>query len=380
VSAHPRTAEDARRTVREWLARTLPTDDVDAWQIAFLRSPLSTPGWPQEYGGLGLDPEAARAVDAAVAASGAPVPYTLVGMRMIGATILHYGSEDQRRRYLPRLSTREDIWSQLFSEPGAGSDLASLSTRAVRDGDGWLITGQKVWATFSADARYGLALTRTDTAAAKQRGITAFVIDMSAPGVTVRPIRQMTGDTRFSEIFLQDVRVGDDARLGEVDGGWSVATFLLSSERGLLGGGASSPVGRIGGIGVDEVLARYGRSGDPLTEDRLVSAWLRACVVDLLGDRVGGRAEMAPLVKLARTTGNRDLQELALDLAGLPGMVGERPVLEDVIVNGFLHARANTIAGGTSEVVRTLIGERLLGLPREPDPYRGKPWAEVPRS
>jgi alkylation response protein AidB-like acyl-CoA dehydrogenase len=368
--------------VRGWLGRTLPARDVEAWQREFLRSPWSTPSWPAKYGGLGLDPDTAKAIDAEVAAARAPVPYTLIGIRMIGSTILRYGTDQQRDRWLPRLSTREDIWSQLFSEPGAGSDLASLSTRAVRDDDGagWRITGQKVWATFSADARYGIALTRTNPAVPKQRGITVFVIDMSAPGVTVRPIRQMTGDERFSEIFLEDVRVGDDARLGDVDDGWAVATFLLSSERGLLGGGASSPIGRIGGIGVEELLSRHGRSGDPVTEDRLVSAWLRSRVVDLLGDRAAGRPEMAPLVKLARTTGNRDLQELALDLAGLPALAADRPVLEDVVVNGFLHSRANTIAGGTSEVVRTLIGERLLGLPREPDPYRGRPWAEVPRS
>lgn len=374
--------------LRDWLDETLPdgwqnvgsTFSVSEWQNAFLESGFAAPSWPRHLGGLGLETAGARLITAELIDRGAPVPRALLRALLVGAALLVHATPEQQRRFLPRMADGRDRWCQLFSEPGAGSDLASLSTRAVGDGSSWVISGQKVWSSYADDAEWGLLLARTDSGATKRRGITAFAIDMSAPGVEVRGLRQMTGDSEFCEVFLNGVVISDDLRIGALNDGWAVARATLEAERELLGGPGSSPVARIGGLAMDDLLnlARDVADGQ---RRLLVECWVRDRIVRVLGERLANRGEAGSLVKLAQAEHNQTLQSLAVDLLGPFGAASE-PDDEAAakIWWGFLRSRANTVAGGTSEILRSVIGERLLGLPREPDPYERDSWSDVPRS
>lgn len=379
--------EEVRRKVSAWLTATVPLSGPDIksaavqdWWGVYHRSGLATPTWPVEFGGLGLSNEAARVVSTEVVSRQAPVPYNLVTVMMIGAVLMTWGTAEQRARFLKPMATRSEVWCQMFSEPGAGSDLASLSTKAERDGDHWVVNGQKVWCSYAAEAGRGLALVRTDPSLPKHRGITALAIDMCSPGVTVRPLRQITGDSTFCEVFLDDVIVPDSDRVGEVNGGWTVAGTMLSAERSTLGGGGVSALARVGGVDLDTILEWLpGSSSD--VRDEVIRAVIVDRVVQLLGARVQSEPQYEPVVKLMQGQHNQNLQELALKVYG-PSSIAH--LSDDVearlIAWGFLRSRANTIAGGTSEVMRSLIGERILGLPRDPNPFNGKPWSEIPRS
>ena len=379
--------DEVRRKVGDWLTATLPpsrsdskNDRAQQWWITYHRAGLATPTWPEQYGGLGVSEAAAGVINSEVVSRQAPVPYNLVTVHMVGSVIMAWGSDEQKSRMLEPLAARREVWCQLFSEPGAGSDLASLSTRARRSDDGWVVNGQKVWCSFAAEAARGLLLARTDVDVAKQQGITAFALDMKSPGVTIRPLHQMTGDATFCEVFLDDVVVPDTDRIGETNCGWAVAGTMLSAERNMLGGGGASAVARVGGVDIETVLSWLPAASESLRRD-VLEAVVTDRVVGLLGARLRDDVKFAPAVKLMQGQHNQHLQALAVRVYG-PRSIAHVDGDEEAhaVAWGFLRSRANSIGGGTSELMRTLIGERILGLPREPDPYRGKPWLDIPRS
>jgi alkylation response protein AidB-like acyl-CoA dehydrogenase len=362
--------------------------EYEAWYPVFAASGLVVPAWSPEYGGLGLAPDAVRAVEAELR------PLHLgrlnpLGLNNTAAALFAHGTEAQRRRFLPPIVRNEERWCQLFSEPGAGSDLASLATRAVRDGDVWVVTGQKVWTTWAHDSHFAILLARTDPGVPKREGLTYFLLDLHQPGVEVRPLRHLTGEVEFDEVFLDGAVVPDEHRVGPPGAGWKVAAATLAGERQMVAGEGSGGVDRIGGRGVDHLLdlaRRRSRHTDPLVRQELmrdyseerIRAWTNARV------RAGLQAGRAPgpessVGKVHQGQLNQRLQLLATSLlgAGAAGWpVGPMPHE----VRAMLRSRANTIEGGTTEVNKNIVAERVLGLPREPDPHRGKPWREIPRS
>jgi alkylation response protein AidB-like acyl-CoA dehydrogenase len=350
---------------------------------------------PEGSGGLGVDAALQDRVSARLAQAGVPdaLMRNVIGVGMAGPTIGHYGTDEQRARWLRPLFTAEEIWCQLFSEPGAGSDLAGLATRAVRDGEEWVVNGQKVWTSFAHKARWGILVTRTDPQAVKHRGLTYFVLDMQAPGVDVRPLRQMTGDADFNEVYLTDVRIPDSFRLGEIGGGWGVALTTLMNERTSLGGAALSMDGD-SLVGAALRVWRDRDLQDPVLRAHLMDLWLEADAHRALLERGAKRAEagipgpessVAKLVaaELNQRVGEWVMEAIGLDALEYPGY-DDRPSVRTASDAdpryGFLRARANTIEGGTTEVMLNILGERVLGLPADPRVDKDVPWADVPRS
>ncbi|MDB1089803.1 acyl-CoA dehydrogenase family protein [Streptomyces sp. ACA25] len=352
--------------------------------------------FPAGLGGLGADRSLQAGVEAELAAAGAPdnEPRRIgIGLGMAAPTILRFGTEEQHARFLRPLWTGEEVWCQLFSEPGAGSDLASLATRAERDGDDWIVTGQKVWTSSAHTARWAILIARTDPAVPKHRGITYFACDMTAPGVEVRPLRQITGEAEFNEVFLSGVRIPDSDRLGAVGEGWKVAQTTLNNERVAIGGGAR-PVeaGMIGKVADAWRAQPQLRTHD--LHQRLLSGWVAAEVARLTGERlrqqlaVGQPGPESAGMKLAFARNAQELSGLEVELLGEDGLAYEdwtmtRP--ETVEFTGrdagyrYLRAKGNSIEGGTSEILRNIIAERVLGLPREPRTDTELPWKELAR-
>jgi alkylation response protein AidB-like acyl-CoA dehydrogenase len=356
--------------------------------------------FPEGFGGLDLPPVHQRAVEARLRQAGA-TPYEsrhFFGLTMAGPTVVTAGDDALKERLLRRMFTGEDAWCQLFSEPGAGSDLAGLSTRAVRDGDEWVISGQKVWNTLAHIADRGMLVTRTDPEAPKHKGLTYFALDMHAPGVEVRPLRQITGEAEFNEVYLTEVRVPDADRIGDVGEGWRVAMTTLMNERTTIGGGGGQPGRGSGAIAEavriwKEEVAEH----DPARRDRLMQLWIEAEVLRLTNIRAGQNRKAGnpgpegSIAKLAFAENNMRVYELCVDLLGADAMVGfdyEMRRAENLGLVGppgasrkmFLRARANSIEGGTSEIQRNILGERVLGLPGEPRTDKDVPWSQVPRS
>jgi alkylation response protein AidB-like acyl-CoA dehydrogenase len=347
-------------------------------------------------GGLGLNPRLQRRVNDRVAAAGGPfcAVRNPIGYGMCGPTVHAWGTTDQRRRHLRPLFTCEDIWCQLFSEPGAGSDFAGLSSRAARDGDEWIVNGQKVWTTLAHTASYGLLVVRTDPKAVKHAGLTAFVADMRAPGVDVRPLRQMTGEAEFNEVYFNDVRIAHDQMLGSVGDGWRVSLTTLMNERTAIGG--SIPRRGAGTIGtlIDTWQALPPERRSRVARDRVARLWVRAEVHRLTNVRAnenrrsGDPGPEGSIGKLESANLNKAIYEEVMDLLGAdamsygsyemvrPDVAGDSPTLQAA----FLRSRANTIEGGTTEVMLNIIGERVLGLPGDVRVDRDIPWAEVARS
>ncbi|HMC81174.1 MAG TPA: acyl-CoA dehydrogenase family protein [Acidimicrobiia bacterium] len=390
-------AADVLRRVEELLAGHPPaTTDRRAFLEAQFDAGLAWVHFPEGAGGLGLPPALQRVVDRALAKAGAPAPdaaRNIIGMGMAAPTIAVHGTPEQRARYLRPLFSGEEIWCQLFSEPGAGSDLAGLATRAVRDGDEWVVTGQKVWTTLAHIARFGLLVTRTDPDLPKHLGLTYFICDMQAPGVDVRPLRQMTGDAEFNEVYLNDVRLSDDLRLGGEGDGWRVSMTTLMNERVSIGGGRSSRGS--GAIAVAVGVWRSTGCDDPARRDRLMKLWVAAEVNRLTNIRAGQMRKAGTpgpegsVAKLTFAELNQAISELCVDLMGAEGQLYtdyDGPRRESVgFFTGdpryfFLRSRANSIEGGTSEVLRNILGERVLGLPGEPRTDKDLPWRDVPRS
>ncbi|MEV8474224.1 acyl-CoA dehydrogenase family protein [Streptomyces sp. NPDC051173] len=352
--------------------------------------------FPEGLGGLGATRSLQPVVDAALDAAGAPGndPRRIgIGLGMAAPTILQYGTDEQKRRFLRPLWTGEEVWCQLFSEPGAGSDLAGLATRAVRDGDSWTVDGQKVWTSSAHLARWAILIARTDPDVPKHQGITYFVCDMTDPGVEVRPLRQITGEAEFNEVFLTGVRIPDAHRLGEVGDGWRVAQTTLMNERVAIGG---TRVPREGGmIGV---VARTWRERPELrTHDlhqRLLSLWADAEAARLTGERLrqqlkrGRPGPEGSGMKLAFARLNQELSSLELELLAEDGLTYDdwtmvRPELVDFTGRDaayrYLRAKGNSIEGGTSEVLLNIVAERVLGLPPEPRNDKDLPWKDLPR-
>ena len=347
-----------------------------------------TPTWAEEYGGLGVPLKVGAAIARTLGRYKVPRFNNQVGVDLVGPALLQWGTDEQKRRYLPRIAGYHEIWCQLFSEPGAGSDLASLATRAARDGDTWTITGQKVWTSLGDIAAMGIVLARTDPAVPKHRGITAFLVPMSQPGITVRPLRQITGDAEFCEVFLDDVRIDDSLRLGPVDEGWRVAVSVLLSERQSIAGSGASLPGTIAGRSVHALIERHAPVTDPSLRQRLAQAYIEDRLVSLTNQRAAARRRTgqpagpeASVTKLFFSEHTQRLQNLALDLEGPAAQAwSEADRWLKSTVWAFLRVRSKTIAGGTSEVQRNILGERVLGLPKEPELDRSVPWSEVRRS
>jgi alkylation response protein AidB-like acyl-CoA dehydrogenase len=350
------------------------------------------PTWPKEYGGGGLDVPEARIVEELKNQYKVPRSFNVIGLGMGAPTIMQWGSEELKKRYLPAMAQNKEIWCQLFSEPGAGSDVAGLATRAVKDGDEWIVNGQKVWTTLAHIASYGLLVARTNPDAPKHTGLSYFIVDMHAPGVEVRPLKQITGDAEFNEVFFTDVRIHDSHRLGPEGEGWAVATTTLMNERvALSGGGSPSGSENVGGGPVDELVTFAKQTGawdDANIRQRLVQAVIEGRILRITNYRAAARrkagAQPGPegsVTKLFQAEYNQRLQNLAVDILGAKGMAW--PTTDSATsmrIRGFLRSRANTIEGGTSEVMRNILGDRVLGLPREPDASKNVPWKDVPRS
>ncbi|WP_431772340.1 acyl-CoA dehydrogenase family protein [Streptomyces cucumeris] len=400
TTARDRTAVDApelRRRVRALLDAHPP---ADTGRLDFLRARfdagLAWVHYPAGLGGLDAPRSLQAVVDAELEAAGAPDndPRRIgIGLGMAAPTILGFGTDEQRARLLRPLWTGEEVWCQLFSEPGAGSDLAALGTRAVRDGDGWVVDGQKVWTSSAHLARWAILIARTDPDLPKHRGITYFVCDMTDPGVEVRPLRQITGEAEFNEVFLTGVRIPDSHRLGEVGEGWRVAQTTLMNERVAIGGGR---IPREGGM-VGLVATTWRDRPELRTHDlhqRLLRLWVDAEAARLAGERLrqqlalGQPGPEGSAMKLAFARLNQELSALEVELLGEEGLGYDDWTLrrpEHVDFTGreagyrYLRAKGNSIEGGTSEVLLNIIAERVLGLPPEPRTDKDLPWKDLPR-
>jgi alkylation response protein AidB-like acyl-CoA dehydrogenase len=345
-----------------------------AWQARLAEARWVGIHWPEAYGGRGASPVQVAIFNMEYARSRALQPINRVGINLAGPTLLAHGTEDQKHRWLPAILTAEEIWCQLFSEPNAGSDLASLQTKAVRVDDGWLLSGQKVWTSYAQFARWGICLARTDLEAPKHKGISYLVVDMHAPGIEVRPLVQITGDAEFNEVFFDEVFVPDDHLVGALHNGWAVANTTLAHERG-----TSFPFKEqvVHEVYLDELwqLAAAGNALDDVEiADALAQSFVELRVLRLHNWRTLSRLtkgiEPGPessITKLAWTDMTQALSARALDVVGKAAPLWWGA--DDNPGGGFwqrqwLWSKAASIAGGTSEVQRTIIGDRMLGLPR----------------
>ncbi|MFG2681124.1 acyl-CoA dehydrogenase family protein [Streptomyces sp. NPDC048392] len=390
-------AAELRRLTGELLAAHPPatTDRMDFLRARF-DAGLAWVHYPEGLGGLGAPRVLQAVVDAELAAAAAPDndPRRIgIGLGMAAPTILQYGTDEQKRRLLRPLWTGEEVWCQLFSEPGAGSDLAALGTRAVRDGEDWVVNGQKVWTSSAHLARWAILIARTDPDLPKHRGITYFVCDMTDPGVEVRPLRQVTGEAEFNEVFLTDVRIPDSRRLGETGDGWRVAQTTLNNERVAIGG---TPVPREGGM-IGKLAATWRERPGLRTHDlhqRLLGLWVEAEVARLTGVRLrqqlvaGQPGPEGAGMKLNFARLNQEISGLEVELLGEEGLLYDdwtlrRPEMVDFTGRDagyrYLRSKGNSIEGGTSEVLLNIVAERVLGLPAEPRTDKDVAWKDLAR-
>ncbi len=375
-------------------------DACRRWQATLAEHGWAGITWPATFGGRG-----GSAIEAAIFAEeqarfDVSTGAFAVAIGMVGPTLIAHGTPEQQERFLGPMLRGEHVWCQLFSEPGAGSDLAALATRAERRGDRWVINGQKVWTSLGQFADWAILLARTDPDAPKHAGITYFCVDMRSPGIDIRPLTQITGVAHFNEVFLTDVEIPDDCVLGEVGGGWSVARTTLTSERSFIGGGTGQwDVARL-----IDVARRLGRSDDPVVRQQLAAAHAREATLTYLGYRLrtamSQRRMPGPemfVMKLAYARHWAATAEVAMSLLGPTATLGDfspegrqqgqpstngatPPGTDDVWVPMFLNQYAIRLGGGTDEVQRNIIGEQGLGLPREPSVDRGVPWKELARA
>ncbi|MEK7410115.1 MAG: acyl-CoA dehydrogenase family protein [Actinomycetota bacterium] len=352
--------------------------------------------FPAGLGGLGASPKHQKIVNERVSAANGPNAYARnpIGYGMCGPTVVEWGTESQKKGYLRPLFTGEEIWCQLFSEPGSGSDFAGLAAKGVRDGDEWVVNGQKVWTTLAHLSKWGLLVVRTDPEAVKHAGLTSLIVDMHAPGVDVRPLRQMTGEAEFNEVFFTDVRVPVSETLGGAGDGWRVSLTTLMNERVAIGGAipqrGSGPIREAIKIWQKRPKDRQ----DAATRDQLMSLWIRAEVLRLTNIRAGQMRKVGvpgpegAIGKMASADLNKETYEFCVNLLGADGMLygnyemvrPETAMSFETVPKAFLRARANSIEGGTSEVMRNILGERILGLPGDVRVDRDVPWSTIPRS
>jgi alkylation response protein AidB-like acyl-CoA dehydrogenase len=389
--------EEVRDRVRAFVAEHDPaTTPRDQFLTARFDAGLAAVHYPAGHGGLGLARSLQPAAEEEFAKAGAqPLDpaRNVIGLGMAAPTIIAFGSEEQKRRWLKPLWTGEEIWCQLFSEPGAGSDLAGLATRAVKDGDGWIVNGQKVWTSLAHQARWGLLLARTDPDVPKHAGLSYFVLDMHAPGVEVRPLRQLTGESEFNEVFLTDVRIPDASRLGNIGEGWRVAQTTLMNERVSIGNSRSVP--REESM-IGYAVAAWRQHPEKRTHElhqRLLRLWAEAEVARLAGERLRQQiaaGEPGPDGSAAKLTFARLNQEISgweIEFAGSDGLRYDDWTMRRTGSSDYsrgpgfryLRSKGNSIEGGTSEILRNIIAERVLGLPAEPRADTGVAWKDLPR-
>jgi alkylation response protein AidB-like acyl-CoA dehydrogenase len=389
------TPEDVayREQVQAWLAENLPKKKLEtmeerkAWHRKMYEAGFIGMGWPKAYGGQEARPMEQAIVGAEMARVNAPAPMNGLGIGIVGPTIIHHGTEEQKKRFIQKILSAEELWCQLYSEPNAGSDLASLRTKAERDGDEFIINGQKVWTSGGYNADWGLLLARTDPDASKHQGITCILLDMHAPGVTVRPLKQISGSSEFCEVFFDNVRVSADNVVGEMNRGWQIAQTTLSYERG---GNLLSRVTRLQAMfaRLVEVAQKLERNGRPALEDPLVrqrmgqiyseTEVLRYGALRLLsklekGQRPGPEASIS---KLYYSELDKRAQELMQEILGPYGQLFDGASADISLagdddgeggswVYSFVWSRAGTIYAGSNEIQKNIIGERVLGLPKE---------------
>jgi alkylation response protein AidB-like acyl-CoA dehydrogenase len=385
--------EAFRKRVREWLKANVPKREVDdslseygnpervkrlkAWQRALYDAGFVAMGWPKEYGGQGAGVMEQTIVNQELVLARAPQQIGMMGVQMVGPTLIQFGTEAQRRRYLPRILSAEEIWCQGYSEPGAGSDLAALKTRAELVGDEFIVNGQKVWTSNAQIADRMFCLVRTDPAAPKHRGISYLLIDMKTPGISVRPLIQMTGDAGFNEVFFDNVRVPRENLVGELNEGWRVANATLAHERNMLGSTTRTQQMFNGLLHAAQTRQRYGKpaSADPVLRQKLAGLLIRVEAMKYhslrqLTDALKGRSPgiAASINKLVSTELNHDIAALALEVMGNYGPLARSSA--HVVDRGiwpyeFMFTLGLIIGGGTSQIQKNIISERGLGMPRD---------------
>ena len=393
------TAEEQRvSALVDELLRECPPKSTDT--VTFLGAQfdkgLAWVHFPEGHGGLGLNPKLQKLINERIFAEGAPNPVyrNPIGHGMCGPTVVAWGSEEQKRRYLRPLFTGEEIWCQLFSEPGSGSDFAGLSSKGVRDGDEWIVNGQKVWTTLAHLSRWGLLVVRTDPEAVKHAGLTAFVVDMNDPTVETKPLRQMTGEAEFNEVFFTDTRVPNSEMLGSPGDGWRVSLTTLMNERVSIGGAippkGSGTIAHLMKAWADAPAWQK----DAATRDEVMKLWVRAETLRLTNIRANQNRKMGDpgpegsIGKMAFANLNKDIYECLMGVMGADAllygsyeMVRPEHAMEYATPQkAFLRSRANSIEGGTTEVMLNILGERVLGLPGDVRVDRDVPWSKVPRN
>ena len=394
------TPEEARfrEEASSWLAENAPTDDAfralspleqaKVWQKRKYDAGWACIGWAPDFGGRG-----ASAIEEVIwrqeeSRYDLPANFFLIGQGMIGPTLMAWGSDEDKARFLPQLASGEEVWCQLFSEPAGGSDLAALRTRAERDGDDWVINGQKIWTSGAHYSDYGEIVVRTDPAVPKHKGLSYFYIDMKAPGVEIKPIKQLTGDSDFNEVYFTDVRVSDSQRLGEVGQGWQVSLTTLMNERAAIGGS----FGQMDVSLAMSVAAEVEIDGRPALEDAAVRARIADWYVQEAGLKYTGYRSLTALSRgalpgpensIGKLVGAPKMQAMSsylMDLLGASGAIADEALAAKagIIQRAYMGAPGLRIAGGTDEIMANIIAERVLGLPQEPRLDKGIPFNEVP--
>jgi len=394
------TPEEARfrEEASSWLAENAPTDDAfralspleqaKVWQKRKYDAGWACIGWAPDFGGRG-----ASAIEEVIwrqeeSQYDLPANFFLIGQGMIGPTLMAWASDEDKARFLPQLASGEEVWCQLFSEPAGGSDLAALRTRAERDGDDWVINGQKIWTSGAHYSDYGVIVVRTDPTVPKHKGLSYFYIDMKAPGVEIKPIKQLTGDSDFNEVYFTDVRVSDSQRLGEVGQGWQVSLTTLMNERAAIGGS----FGQMDVSLAMSVAAEVEIDGRPALEDAAVRARIADWYVQEAGLKYTGYRSLTALSRgalpgpensIGKLVGAPKMQAMSsylMDLLGASGAIADEALAAKagIIQRAYMGAPGLRIAGGTDEIMANIIAERVLGLPQEPRLDKGIPFTEVP--
>ena len=394
------TPEEARfrEETASWLAENAPTDETfraltplqqaKVWQKRKYDAGWACLGWAPEFGGRG-----ASAIEEVIwrqeeSQYDLPANFFLIGQGMIGPTLMAWGSDEDKARFLPPLASGEEVWCQLFSEPAGGSDLAALRTRTEPDGDSWVINGQKIWTSGAHYSDYGVIVVRTDPTVPKHKGLSYFYVDMKAPGVEIKPIKQLTGDSDFNEVYFTDVRVSDSQRLGEVGQGWQVSLTTLMNERAAIGGGFGQMDVSLAMSVAEEVEI----DGRPALEDSAVRARIANWYVQEAGLKYTGYRSLTALSRgalpgpensIGKLVGAPKMQAMSsylMDLLGASGAIADESLAAKagIIQRAYMGAPGLRIAGGTDEIMANIIAERVLGLPQEPRLDKGIPFNEVP--
>jgi acyl-CoA dehydrogenase len=388
ANAEPLAPGESPPSPMEWHGRPDGIDEARAWMARKADARWACLTWPEEFGGRGASRLEALIWEQEEKRFAVPPNLFTIGQGMLGPTLMVHGSERQKERYLGPMLRADEVWCQLFSEPGAGSDLAGLGTRAVREGDEWIVNGQKIWTSGAHYSDFGMLLTRTDPDRPKHEGITYFIIDMRWPGIEIRPIRQMNGAANFNEVFFNDLRIPDANRIGEIGTGWKGALTTLMNERQTLSVGAAGP-------GFEDLLAlarRSRRRGRPAIEDASVRSRLADFYIRQTGLQYTRYRTLSALArgatpgpessigKVVSAPLRQAMASFALDLMGVAGVARDatKPEPGSVFQSSYLAAPGGRLAGGTDEVLRNVLAERVLGLPAEPRADKGIAFSEIP--